>query len=253
MHYFSLLIVFSIMLSGAWAEPAEEGCAVEYMNPFAAMTARYGMPVDIRIPEAWGLTELQRQTASSPPTVVADAKRFRFVYPEDVAPTAESVERGAALSDVQRKKMQQARRAALKEAVWRAGIEAELYNKVHSAELAVQERQGLHIVINLTEQKGYYREGETELRVFDICSGKESTPTPIGHFHVQEKRREHRSNLYNNANMPYFMRLTLDGVGLHQGKIRSIPSSHGCVRLREEDARFLFENCTEGTAVFIEK
>ena len=253
MRYFTFLTVFSIIISGAWAEPAETECAVEYMNPMAAMTARYGLPVDIRLPEAWGLTELQRQTALRPPTVVADGKRFRFVYPEDAPPTAEAVASGAALSEAQRKKMQQARRAALKEAVWRAGLEAELYNHVHSAALAEQEKQGCHIVIKLGKQKGYYREGTTDLRVFDVCSGKESTPTPLGHFHVQEKRREHRSNLYNNANMPYFMRLTLDGVGLHQGKIRRAPASHGCVRLREEDARFLFEHCAEGTAVFIEQ
>ena len=67
---------------------------------------------------------------------------------------------------------------------------------------------------------------------------------------VLEKRQKHRSNLYN-ASMPFFMRLTIDGVGLHQGPVRSYPASHGCIRLTYDDARFLFKTCDVGTAVFV--
>ena len=230
---------------------AQDTPPIRYRNPLVAMSDRYAQPVNIRILPAWKLTEQQMQIAAQPPRLVPDARRIRYAYPEDTEPTAEQVATGAALTPKQRKSMSRARRAAMREAVWRAGIEAEVHNRSHSETLAAQENQGRHIIIKLGEQKGYLMESDKELRAFKICSGKASTPTPKGHFHVQEKQAEHRSNLYNNANMPFFMRLTLDGVGLHQGPIRKKPSSHGCIRLPHEDARYLFEQCAVGTAVFI--
>lgn len=254
MSKFLITAVISLAVNVLWADASESAEApVAYRNPLRAMSVRYAQPVNISLQETWQLSPAQRQTATLPPEVQADARRLRFIYPEDREPTPEQIAAGAALTEKQRTHMRRARRAALREEVWRAGVEAELYNKTHSATLAQQEKKGVHILIRLKEQKGYYMDADKELRSFKVCSGKKSTPTPTGHFHVQEKRKEHRSNLYNNANMPYFMRLTMDGVGLHQGKVRSTPSSHGCVRMGAEDARFLFESCAVGTAVFIEE
>lgn len=240
-----------MLLLGAGVLLAQTDPQVRYRNPMQAMSERYAQPVNIRILPGWKLTEPQLQTASQPPRLVPDAKRVRYTYPEDWEPTADQVASGAALTPAQRKSMRRARRAAMREAVWRVSIEAEVYNRANSEILASREKQSRHIVIKLGEQKGYLMQGTQELRSFKVCTGKASTPTPTGHFHVQEKRKEHRSNLYNNANMPFFMRLTLDGVGLHQGPIRKRPSSHGCIRLPKEDASFLFEQCDLGTAVFI--
>lgn len=250
---FVLRIAFLLLLQGvvvADSSPVQE-LPVQYRNPLKAMTERYYQPVNIRILPAWGLTEKQLKIASQPPVVVPDPRRVCFVYPEDIEPTPEQIAAGDALTPDQRKHMRRARRKAMREAVWRASVEAEVYNLSNSAALAALEKQGRYIVIKLSEQRGYYMEGEQELRSFPVCSGKKSTPTPQGHFHVQEKQKEHRSNLYNNANMPFFMRLTLDGVGLHQGPVRKYPASHGCIRLPREDAVYLFENCEVGTPVFI--
>ncbi len=248
------IIVF-VLLQGAalWAQATPHDPPVRYRNPLQAMSERYAQPVNIRPLPAWKLTEAQAKTAAQPPILLPDPRRVRYSYPEDIEPTAEQVADGSALTPAQRKSMRRARAQAMKEAVWRVSVEAEVYNRANSAALASMEKTGRYIVIKLAEQKGYYMEGEQELRQFKVCSGKKSTPTPTGHFHVQEKRREHRSNLYNNANMPFFMRLTLDGIGLHQGPIRKNPSSHGCVRLPQEDAAYLFEQCEIGTAVFIEE
>ena len=240
----------------AWAAsqntpPPPEPEIITYRNPIAAMMDGYYEPAEIELLPGWGLSEKQKVTASQPPRPEAEGKRG-YIYPEDVAPTAEQIAEGSALSPRQRQLMRKARKHARLLAAWHSRKAAEKYNKDHSAELAVKEKQGIYIVIHLKKQRGVCMEGEKVLRQFRVCSGKKSTPTPKGHFHIIEKKQKHNSNLYNNAPMPFFMRLTVDGVGLHQGKLRSWPASHGCIRLSWDDARFLFNKCPVGTAVFVE-
>lgn len=224
---------------------------IRYRNPHAAMAERYSRPVEISINPSWKLTEKQLNTAIQPPIRDERGPRLRFIYPEDIEPSEIQVTNGYALTKHQRQQMRLARRQALQKAVWQASIEAEKYNRTHSSTLELMEKQGLHLVISLSKQQGRCMQGNKEVRTFRVCSGKASTPTPKGHFHVMEKHKDHRSNLYNNAPMPFFMRLTTDGVGLHQGNVRSWPASHGCVRLTYADARFLFECCEVGTPVFV--
>ncbi len=50
----------------------------------------------------------------------------------------------------------------------------------------------------------------------------------------------HRSNLYDDAPMPYMQRLTWDGVALHAGRVPGYPASHGCVRLPKQFAKKLY-------------
>lgn len=228
------------------AEPS-----IRYRNPLEEMSPNSATPVRIRIKPAWKLSEQQMRTALMPPKAVIGVKSIRYLYPEDIEPTPEQQADGSALTATQRTQIKKARKAAVKEAMWRRSIEAELYNQHHSTRLAETEKKGRHIIIKLGEQKGYLMQAEQTELTFDICSGKDSTPTPTGHFHIQEKRKEHRSNLYRSE-MPFFMRLSADGVGLHQGPIRKKPSSHGCIRLHKETAEFLFNQCDIGTAVFIE-
>lgn len=224
---------------------------IRYKNPLVAMAERYRKPVEISIRPSWALTERQLNTAIQPPIRDERGAQVRFLYPEDIEPNSAQVANGYALTSRQRYLMRQARRAALQKAVWQASIEAENYNRANSSVMEITEKKGLYVIISLNSQKGSCMDGEREIRSFRVCSGKSSTPTPKGHFHVMEKHLNHRSNLYNNAAMPFFMRLTADGVGLHQGNVRSVPSSHGCVRLMYDDARFLFEHCAVGTPVFV--
>lgn len=223
---------------------------VRYRDPAVAMMLRYRKPVDIEILPSWELSEQQLYTAQMPPYGIIKGGRVRYVYPEDEEPTLDQLADGSALTPRQRKLMRRARREALRSAAWRAKIEADRYNREHADVLAAMDRKGRHIVISLSAQRGRFMDGDMELRRFRVCTGKKSTPTPKGHFHVMEKRKEHKSNLYNSS-MPFFLRLTLDGVGLHQGPVRSRPSSHGCIRMSREDARFLFDNAVVGTAVFV--
>ena len=66
-----------------------------------------------------------------------------------------------------------------------------------------------------------------------------------------EKHREHYSNLYNSAPMPFMQRLTMGGIALHAGQIPGHPASHGCVRLPLAFARILFGVTQVGAAVHI--
>lgn len=229
----------------------DETPELSYQNPMTAMVQRYREPVEIEIQPAWGLSEHQLYTAQLPPYGIVKGDRVvRYVYPEDEVPTKEQLADGSALTPVQRRLMKQARREALHRAALQARRDAERFNRENAEALAAADKKGRHIIISLKEQQGVLMDGVNKLRSFRVCSGKASTPTPKGHFRVMEKDEDHVSNLYHCA-MPFFMRLTLDGVGLHQGAVRSRPSSHGCIRLSWDDARYLFNNSEVGTAVFV--
>lgn len=97
------------------------------------------------------------------------------------------------------------------------------------------------IVVSLPEQRLHvYRDGQ-RIGVSTVSSGKPGKETPTGVFPILQKKRKHRSNLYNDAPMPYMQRLTWDGVALHAGRIPGYPASHGCIRLPHEFAEQLFE------------
>lgn len=97
------------------------------------------------------------------------------------------------------------------------------------------------IVVSLPEQRLHvYRSGQ-RVGVSTVSSGKPGKETPTGVFPILQKKRMHRSNLYNDAPMPYMQRLTWDGVALHAGRIPGYPASHGCIRLPKAFAEQLFE------------
>lgn len=95
-----------------------------------------------------------------------------------------------------------------------------------------------------------YRNG-VRIGVSTASTGRRGYETPAGVFTVLQKSARHRSNLYNNAPMPYMIRLTWDGVALHGGPVRNRPVSHGCIRLPMAFARALFRIMPMGSAVVV--
>lgn len=73
-----------------------------------------------------------------------------------------------------------------------------------------------------------------------ILYGTDGKPTPHGVFPILEKAREHRSTLYD-AEMPYMLRLTGDGVAVHASEVRYGRATHGCVGVPPAFARLLFD------------
>jgi len=112
-------------------------------------------------------------------------------------------------------------------------------------------RGPMAVVVSLTEQLAYaYRNGVL-IAVSTVSSGKKGYETPTGVFTILQKDKDHRSNLYNNAPMPYQQRLTWDGIALHAGGLPGYPESHGCVHLPTEFARRLFAATNMGMTVVV--
>ncbi|MBX3711751.1 MAG: L,D-transpeptidase [Lysobacter sp.] len=107
------------------------------------------------------------------------------------------------------------------------------------------------IVVSLPEQRAYVYRNGVRIGVSTVSTGKPGYETPTGVFTILEKRREHYSNLYDNAPMPFMQRLTWDGVALHAGRIPGYPASHGCVRLPHAFSEKLFATTSRGMTVVI--
>jgi hypothetical protein len=107
------------------------------------------------------------------------------------------------------------------------------------------------LVISLDEQRAYVYRNGLAIGVSTISSGKPGKETPTGVFTILQKNKDHRSNLYNNAPMPYMQRLTWDGIALHGGALPGYPASHGCVRLPHAFAQKLFAETRTGDTVVV--
>ena len=109
----------------------------------------------------------------------------------------------------------------------------------------------LVIVISLPQQRAYVFRNGVQIGVSSVSTGRPGYETPTGVFRVLEKDAEHYSNLYDDAPMPFMLRLTWGGVALHAGRDPGEPASHGCIRLPLAFARSLFTTVPLGSQVII--
>ena len=107
------------------------------------------------------------------------------------------------------------------------------------------------VVVSIPLQAVYVYRGGTLIGVSTASTGKPGYDTPVGTFEILQKRREHYSNRYDNAPMPFMQRLTWDGIALHGGRIPGYPASHGCIRLPTAFARHLFGVTELGATVHV--
>jgi hypothetical protein len=107
------------------------------------------------------------------------------------------------------------------------------------------------LVVNLSTQRAFVYRNGVRIGASTVSTGKAGKRTPTGIFQILQKRREHYSNLYNNAPMPFMQRLTWDGIALHAGNLPGYPASHGCIRLPYAFAEALFSTTTLGMTVVI--
>lgn len=109
----------------------------------------------------------------------------------------------------------------------------------------------VEVVISLPQQLAYVYRGGTLIGASTISSGKAGNESPIGAFEILQKKKDHRSNKYNSAPMPFMQRLNWYGVALHGGHIPGYPASHGCIRLPMTFAQKLFGVTSLGAKVVI--
>ena len=107
------------------------------------------------------------------------------------------------------------------------------------------------VVVTLKEQRAYVYRNGIGIGVSTISSGREGYETPAGVYSILQKEREHYSNRYDNAPMPFMERLTWDGIALHGGHVPGHPASHGCIRLPPAFAEELFAVTQRGQVVVI--
>ncbi len=136
-----------------------------------------------------------------------------------------------------------------------------------------------HVIVNLTKQRAYLLHGDQIAIDSPISSGKRVGMTPMGHFSVLEKDKDHHSSVYGDfkdrggrivragvslkidsapsgthyegASMKWFMRLTGDGVGMHIGILPGYPASHGCIRMSQQGAEMFYAKVKVGTPVVV--
>jgi len=137
------------------------------------------------------------------------------------------------------------------------------------------------VEIALREQRGLLLVDDAIAMDFPVATGRSSHPTPKGSYKILEKKKDHASNLYGRmvggdgstvvsdadtrahsvpsggrfvgAPMPYWMRMTPTGVGMHVGHVPGHrPASHGCIRLKRETATELFAMLDVGTPVKVD-
>lgn len=73
-------------------------------------------------------------------------------------------------------------------------------------------------------------------------TGKKSTPTPAGLYHTNWKSKERRSSINQSWILPWCFNIDdINGVAFHEFDLPGYPASHGCVRLLEEDAKWLYD------------
>jgi hypothetical protein len=164
-------------------------------------------------------------------------------------------------------------------AAWRAQPKWKLKTYKNEALLARATADNTSVEIALGEQRGLLLVDTAIAMDFPVATGKRSHPTPTGEFKILAKQKDYSSNLYGKiidatgqvivsdadtrtdvppegatfagARMPYWMRLTDTGVGMHVGYVPGHPASHGCIRLRRETATRLFETLKIGTPVVV--
>jgi hypothetical protein len=135
------------------------------------------------------------------------------------------------------------------------------------------------ILIDLSDQTASFYKGDKLVGVSAISSGREGFGTPVGNYKILAKEPHHLSNLFGDyvdaagtvlvrnvdakkdpkppgavfagAPMPFFMRLSNGGVGMHQGFLPGVPDSHGCIRMPERMVKIYYDNVSVGTPVRI--
>jgi len=138
----------------------------------------------------------------------------------------------------------------------------------------------ISVRISLSDQIAEFERGGREIGWCYVATGKEGHGTAPGSYSITEKIEDKYSNhygwiedefgnvtdgdakpsdrvpkgmVYVPAPMPFWMRITSYGIGMHGGLIPEPgkPASHGCIRMPKEFAPILFDAVNVGTPVTI--
>lgn len=133
-----------------------------------------------------------------------------------------------------------------------------------------------HIVVDLDLQVATFYRGGNAIGIAAISSGVDGRNTPAGNYKILEKIKDKHSNAYGHVEdatgkiinidatprspvppggkyvpspMPFWMRLTTTGIGLHQGFLPGYAASHGCIRMDKKVIQQFYNAATVGMPV----
>lgn len=95
-----------------------------------------------------------------------------------------------------------------------------------------------------------FRDGH-EIGTAVALLGTQKHPTPLGSFPILTKEKDNISEKYNNAPMPWTLRLTWDGIAIHGSPVLNGYASHGCIGVPDPFAEKLFAIAKRGDRVII--
>jgi len=107
------------------------------------------------------------------------------------------------------------------------------------------------VVVSIASQRAFVYRGGQLIGATAVSTGAPGHDTPTGEFTILQKQVMHKSNLYNEAPMPFMQRLTWDGIAIHAGRNPGYPASHGCVRVPTAFAKKLFGMTRLGAKVTV--
>jgi len=116
------------------------------------------------------------------------------------------------------------------------------------AALTVTAEAAVDVLIDKTNQRMFVTVDGVTRYVWPVSTGAAGYDTPSGNFTPFRMEREHFSQEWDNAPMPYSIFFTTEGHAIHgSNQTRNLgrPASHGCVRLAPRHARKLFELMSE--------
>lgn len=138
-------------------------------------------------------------------------------------------------------------------------------------------KHNTQVRIDLSDQRAQMLVNNRVALDFPCCTGKAGKRTPTGNFCITSKIRNKRSTIfgrlyrkgrlvyggdrrkyrgrydrYVGASLPYWMRITSGGIGMHySGYVHRYPGSNGCIRMPRGPVQTLFAKTRVGTPVQI--
>lgn len=137
-------------------------------------------------------------------------------------------------------------------------------NNNDTAKPSNNKKPDYRIEVDISEQKVRVFDNDTLFRTFTVSTG-ENDSTPLGDFTIQNRGEWFFSEKYQEGGMWWvsfkdwgiylFHSVPMDRhkniIQKEADKLGSA-ASHGCVRMRVEDAKWIYDNIPEGTPVHIE-
>lgn len=151
----------------------------------------------------------------------------------------------------------------------------EVYKNESAYAAATPENTSL--LVSISTQRAQLLVGPENTVALDtpVCTGRAGKRTPTGRFPITEKIVDKRSTIYGTvyykgrrvhggdqrkyhgprdkyvgASLPYWMRLTGDGIGMHgSSSVKRTPSSGGCIRTPHDVIPQIYAKVKKGTVI----